>query len=133
MAERAGFEPAVPFGITGFQDQLHKPLGHLSFCVEKNAFTAMIAIIARLFLLRQLCFFRPPNNKPAAICQKHFQAALRAVLAAQNRRTTRFAAKKALPFCPPIIIRQKGCGFKEEFHLLTFCKIIETLHHLWYK
>jgi hypothetical protein len=30
MAEREGFEPPVPFGITGFQDQLLKPLGHLS-------------------------------------------------------------------------------------------------------
>ena len=36
LAERIGFEPTVPFGITGFQDQLHKPLGHLSsssFCI----------------------------------------------------------------------------------------------------
>ena len=30
MAEREGFEPPVPCEITGFQDQLHKPLGHLS-------------------------------------------------------------------------------------------------------
>ena len=30
LAEREGFEPPVPCGITGFQDQLHKPLGHLS-------------------------------------------------------------------------------------------------------
>ena len=30
MAERVGFEPTVPFGITGFQDQLLKPLGRLS-------------------------------------------------------------------------------------------------------
>ncbi len=30
LAERVGFEPTVPFGITGFQDQLLKPLGHLS-------------------------------------------------------------------------------------------------------
>ena len=30
MAERVGFEPTVPFDITGFQDQLLKPLGHLS-------------------------------------------------------------------------------------------------------
>ena len=30
MAEREGFEPPVPFDITGFQDQRHKPLGHLS-------------------------------------------------------------------------------------------------------
>ena len=28
--ERVGFEPTRPCGITGFQDQLHKPLGHLS-------------------------------------------------------------------------------------------------------
>ena len=30
LAEREGFEPPVPFDITGFQDQRHKPLGHLS-------------------------------------------------------------------------------------------------------
>ena len=30
LAEREGFEPPVPCGITGFQDRLHKPLGHLS-------------------------------------------------------------------------------------------------------
>ena len=30
LAEREGFEPPVPFGITGFQDQRLKPLGHLS-------------------------------------------------------------------------------------------------------
>ena len=29
-AEREGFEPPVPFDITGFQDQRLKPLGHLS-------------------------------------------------------------------------------------------------------
>ena len=36
VAEREGFEPPVPCDITGFQDQLHKPLGHLSsssFCI----------------------------------------------------------------------------------------------------
>ena len=31
--EKVGFEPTVPFGITGFQDQLLKPLGHLSNCL----------------------------------------------------------------------------------------------------
>ena len=30
MAERVGFEPTAPCGITGFQDRLLKPLGHLS-------------------------------------------------------------------------------------------------------
>lgn len=30
VTERVGFEPTAPFGVTGFQDQLLKPLGHLS-------------------------------------------------------------------------------------------------------
>ena len=30
LAEQVGFEPTAPFGVTGFQDQLLKPLGHLS-------------------------------------------------------------------------------------------------------
>ena len=30
VAEREGFEPPVPFSITGFQDQRLQPLGHLS-------------------------------------------------------------------------------------------------------
>ena len=30
--EKVGFEPTAPFGVTGFQDRLLKPLGHLSIC-----------------------------------------------------------------------------------------------------
>ena len=30
MAERVGFEPTARCRVTGFQDQLLKPLGHLS-------------------------------------------------------------------------------------------------------
>ena len=30
LAEKVGFEPTAPFGVTGFQDQLLKPLGHFS-------------------------------------------------------------------------------------------------------
>ncbi len=30
VAERVGFEPTAPCRVTGFQDQLLKPLGHLS-------------------------------------------------------------------------------------------------------
>ena len=37
MAERVGFEPTVPLSITGFQDQLLKPLGHLSIYTFQNA------------------------------------------------------------------------------------------------
>ena len=33
MAERVGFEPTVPCDITGFQDRLLKPLGHLSTAI----------------------------------------------------------------------------------------------------
>ena len=32
MAERVGFEPTAHCWVTGFQDQLLKPLGHLSEC-----------------------------------------------------------------------------------------------------
>ena len=28
--EKVGFEPTAPYGVTGFQDRLLKPLGHLS-------------------------------------------------------------------------------------------------------
>ena len=35
LAEREGFEPPVPFGITGFQDQRLQPLGHLSISNQR--------------------------------------------------------------------------------------------------
>ena len=34
LAERVGFEPTARCRVTGFQDQLLKPLGHLS--IDKN-------------------------------------------------------------------------------------------------
>ena len=58
MAERVGFEPTVPCGITGFQDQLLKPLGHLS-----NALISLIIIhyffqnVNRNNLIRQIAQF----------------------------------------------------------------------------
>ena len=33
-AEKVGFEPTAPCGVTGFQDQLLKPLGHLSIALS---------------------------------------------------------------------------------------------------
>ncbi len=36
LAEGAGFEPAAPYGVTGFQDQLLKPLGHPSVLDIRN-------------------------------------------------------------------------------------------------
>ena len=50
MAERVGFEPTVPCGITGFQDQLFKPLRHLS----KQLFTDTIKLYHILFDLSSI-------------------------------------------------------------------------------
>ena len=45
LAERVGFEPTVPLGITGFQDRLLKPLGHLSRAdVHKQQIYSIIKI-----------------------------------------------------------------------------------------
>ena len=41
LAERVGFEPTAPYGVTGFQDQLLKPLGHLSSCYPHGSFLQM--------------------------------------------------------------------------------------------
>ena len=45
LAERVGFEPTVPCGITGFQDQLLKPLGHLSWCQMACSFLSESALL----------------------------------------------------------------------------------------
>ena len=45
LAEREGFEPPVPCGITGFQDQLHKPLGHLSLFATKGIIPKGILVV----------------------------------------------------------------------------------------
>ena len=37
MAERVGFEPTARCRVTGFQDRLHKPLGHLSTVDTRTA------------------------------------------------------------------------------------------------
>ena len=45
--EKVGFEPTVPCGITGFQDRLHKPLGHLSIAVKIGQLHKYITITFR--------------------------------------------------------------------------------------
>ena len=47
--EKVGFEPTVPFGITGFQDRLLKPLGHLSSCLLRSVSVTCSIIISLLF------------------------------------------------------------------------------------
>ena len=45
MAERVGFEPTAPCGVTGFQDQLLKPLGHLSIMSSTTSRNLAVYII----------------------------------------------------------------------------------------
>ena len=52
MAERVGFEPTVPCEITGFQDQLLKPLGHLSMSDHLLIAAAELLVTHRRFELR---------------------------------------------------------------------------------
>ncbi len=40
MAERVGFEPTARCRVTGFQDRLLKPLGHLSVLVQDEIIVA---------------------------------------------------------------------------------------------
>ena len=56
MAERVGFEPTAPFGVTGFQDQLLKPLGHLSGCVLLRYYITQCQSLSSTFLLIFFCF-----------------------------------------------------------------------------
>ena len=49
LAERVGFEPTVPCGITGFQDRLLKPLGHLSTCL--SLLPAAVLLLLRISIV----------------------------------------------------------------------------------
>lgn len=54
VAEKVGFEPTVPCGITGFQDRLLKPLGHLSeFADESLIIITHKAEVVNPFLCRK--------------------------------------------------------------------------------
>ena len=59
LAERVGFEPTVPFGITGFQDQLHKPLGHLSI-TGTDYIIAIVGSVVNVTL--RYCRYFPGNT-----------------------------------------------------------------------
>ena len=62
LTEKVGFEPTAPFGVTGFQDRLLKPLGHLSknsalifyhalFCLSSTFFIFLIFVFFALLYL----------------------------------------------------------------------------------
>ena len=62
MAERVGFEPTAPCGVTGFQDQLLKPLGHLSITV---LLYQIGPIISNNVIVKQV---KKAGSKPAFSC-----------------------------------------------------------------
>ena len=62
LAEREGFEPPVPFGITGFQDQRHQPLGHLSSTQPAKEIIACFAWHVNHFFLLQVLFLLQSCN-----------------------------------------------------------------------
>ena len=92
LAENVGFEPTVPFGITGFQDQPLKPLGQLSETVLDYNNTLLIRCQAlflqffdffilgtisitlsqyRLFFLRFLVNYPPPKGSGLVTAQSY--------------------------------------------------------------
>ena len=78
-AEKVGFEPTAPYGVTGFQDRLLKPLGHLSITVPKHSITftqscqAVFLIFLSFFQTRCRSCERLHNiNKSGQICQYLF-------------------------------------------------------------
>ncbi len=61
MAERVGFEPTAPCGVTGFQDQLLKPLGHLSI-------TVLLYQIGPIISNNVISYKKKAGLKPAFSC-----------------------------------------------------------------
>ena len=55
--EKVGFEPTVPFSITGFQDQLLKPLGHLSICFHFVSLSQATHLYYHFYLHMSTTFF----------------------------------------------------------------------------
>ena len=54
--EREGFEPPVPFDITGFQDQRLQPLGHLSIRLICGK---LCAVLSAAIVNRSRCYEQP--------------------------------------------------------------------------
>ena len=61
MAERVGFEPTAPCGVTGFQDKLLNPLGHLSI-------TVLLYQIGPIISNNVISYKKKAGSKPAFSC-----------------------------------------------------------------
>ena len=86
LAEREGFEPPVPFDITGFQDQRLKPLGHLSIRPIPAASTAL-GCAPRLSQSQSLVV----QARPSCVTSKHYYSMEESVRQALNRRNLLFS------------------------------------------
>ena len=69
MAEKVGFEPTVPFDITGFQDRLLKPLGHLSVVLRLYTLNFRLSnLFQHFFLERNAGKERGPQRSHHVTC-----------------------------------------------------------------
>ena len=93
--ERVGFEPTVPFGITGFQDQLLKPLGHLSKLIIYTLLSVTISARVSIALIsfsvnnyfKIFLIFWSKEDAPARTYSNEAALSLRS-----RRNGTKFAA-----------------------------------------
>ena len=70
MAERKGFEPLVPCGITGFQDQLLKPLGHLSILGYINDILSLFCIPVKIAIQKSPIYPMRKSMNPTVLMAK---------------------------------------------------------------
>ena len=70
MAERKGFEPLVPCGITGFQDQLLKPLGHLSILGYINDILSLFCIPVKILPQKSPIYPMRKSMNPTVLMAK---------------------------------------------------------------
>ena len=70
--EKVGFEPTVPFSITGFQDQLLKPLGHLSICFHFVSLSQATHLYYHFYLHMSTTFFNFFYFRKCQVFLQHF-------------------------------------------------------------
>ena len=73
MAERVGFEPTAHCCVTGFQDQLLKPLGHLSESLGCEAYIIIPANFCQVYSEKNSSFRRRLRlglHRQCQLCQE---------------------------------------------------------------
>ena len=110
-----GFEPTAPFGVTGFQDQLLKPLGHLS----TSAFLLyqIDSKLSRSFfhLFKLFNLYLTDSTKPIVSCKLYFLSLI-------NRRPLVYTLKR-FSSTPFFNFFKKSFFHHFSLHSLTFIPI----------